>query len=233
MTAASNIGTATETLKWLKSPSTIEKNIIGEIGYLDSSKIVFDFSKYNFASKIHLSKVSKGIHSKVFNDFLMSHIKAGRYPILIKDVLAGKESTTERVIHDIAMKVVADPKLLKDFVAYALVKELEAANEIAESESLDQSRAERLEAMVYCFDALYKKIFDRANHQIKEVLAQAIQTDSDIINLVNMHPKKNGLNAAHVIFGMAALFITLYSTAFFFIDSNASILGLEKFFGLK
>lgn len=232
MSVASDSTISTETLKWLKTPSSIERDIIGEIGDLDSSKVIFDFSRYNISSRLRLSKISRGIHSKVFNDLLMSHLKAGRYPVLIKDLLTGKENASEKNIQDISLKIGSDPKLLKDFVVYALVKELEVTSEIAGQRSLSQQHADHLETMIHCFDAIYKKIFAQADHHLKELLADAIRTDRDIINLVRIQPRRKQMSAAHIIFGLSTLFIILYSTAFFFIDSKASWLGIKIFFGL-
>lgn len=222
----------TQTLQWLKTPSSIEKEIINEIDDLDSSKIAFDFSRYNISSRMRLSKISRGIHSKAFNELLMSHVKAGRYPLMIRDVLAGKESASQRNIQDIAMMINSDPKLLKDFVVYALVKELEATSEIAGAKKLPESRAEQLEAMINCFDGIYRELFSTATPQLKEVLADAIRTDMDIVKLVRVQPKRKGVNGIHIIFGIALLFTMLYSTAFFFIDTKASWLAIKIFLGV-
>lgn len=223
----------TQTLQWLKTPSSIEKEIIDEIDDLDSSKIIFDFSKYNISSRMRLSKISRGIHSKAFNNLLMSRVKEGRYPLLIKDILTGKESASQKSLHDIAMMISGDPKLLKDFVVYALVKELEATSEIAGSKKLPESRAERLETMINCFDGIYRQLFSSADPQLKEVLADAIRTDMDIVKLVRIQPRQKGINGIHIIFGMALMFTMLYSTAFFFIDTEASWLAIKMFLGIN
>jgi len=232
MSVVSDSIVKTQTLQWLKTPSSIEKEIINEIDDLDSSKIAFDFSRYNITSRMRLSKISRGIHSKAFNDLLMSYVKAGRYPLMIKDVLAGKESASQRNIHDIATMISSNPKLLKDFVVYALVKELEATSEIAGAKSLPEPRAEQLETMINCFDGIYRQLFSTADSRLKEVLADAIRTDLDIVKLVRIQPRRKGFNGIHIIFSLATLFIVLYSTAFFFIDAEASWLAVKKFLGV-
>lgn len=219
-------------LQWLKTPSSIEKEIINEIDDLDSSKIAFDFSRYNISSRIRLSKISRGIHSKGFNDLLMSHVKAGRYPLMIRDILTGKESAGEKQILAIAGKIGSDEKLLKDFVVYALVKELEATSEIAGAKKLPESRAGQLETMIGCFDGIYRQLFSAAEPQLREVLADAIRTDLDIVKLLRIQPKRKGLNGIHIIFGIALLFTMLYSTAFFFIDADASWHAIRMFLGI-
>jgi len=220
-------------LIWLKTAASIERDLIDEIGALDSSQVLFDLSRYNFTSRFRLSKISRGIHSKKFNDFIMSHTRTGRYPVLVRDIFTGKSSVSEAHLYDLSLSMISDPKLLKDFVVYALVKELEAANEIASHDSLPEAKAEQIEAMSNCFNSIYRNIFSNSDKQLREVLLHAIQTDSDIINLVKIQPKGMGSNAIRLIFGFAALFIMLYATAFFFIDSRASLLGIEKFFGIR
>jgi len=233
MSVASDTGIDGCGVSRLKSAENIEKDIIGNIGNLDSSKITFDISRYDLSAKFKLSKVSKGIHSKTFNDFIMSHVKVGRYPILIKDILKGKERVSDRHIYDLSMKIASDNDLLKDFVIYALVKELEAANKIANHDSLSQSKAERFETRIHCFNAIYKNIFSNADAQLKERLTHAIRSEKDIADLVKIYPRSLRLSAAYIVFGLGGLFIVLYSSALFFIDSQASLLGIWKFIGLN
>lgn len=232
MSFASNAESYSETVKWLKFPLSIEQDLIHKIGDLDSSKIIFDFSRYNISSRMRLAKISKGIHSDVFNQLFMSHLKAGRYPVLVKEILTGKEHASEKNIRDIAKIIGNDSKLLKDFVVYALVKELETNNEMVKEQSLSPSRAEQLETMIACFDAIYKQLFSVADDQLKAFLMDAIQTDHDIIKLLKIQPRRKEFNAIYFVFGFAALFTVLYSTAFFFIDADASWIAIKKFFGL-
>lgn len=68
---------------------------------------------------------------------------------------------------------------------------------------------------------------------MKELLANAIEADEDILHLVKISPNKSGIKAVSYIFAFAAAFLVLYSTAFFFIDVDASILAVKTFFGFK
>ena len=76
--------------KKIEAAESIEDNIVNELDDLYSSRVPININSYGFVSKLKLSKISLGFHSKRFNDFLNSHIKQGRYPVSVRNILSGK-----------------------------------------------------------------------------------------------------------------------------------------------
>jgi len=219
--------------KKIEVAEAIEDNIVSELDDLDSSRVPLDISNYGFVSKFKLSKISLGLHSKRFNDFLSSHIKQGRYPVSVRNILRGKGEVSEKAISLISEGLASDAALLKDFVIYALVKELEVAHKMTKKRSLSEKKANETEETMSHFDTIFKQLFSRADSGMKELLSNAIEADEDIMHLVKISPKKSGIKAVSYIFGFAAVFLVIYSTAFFFIDTDASMLAMKTFLGLE
>lgn len=217
--------------KKVEAAEGVEESIVNELDDMESSKVPLDISNYGFISRLKLSKISMGLHSKKFNDFLSSHIKLGRYPVSVRNMLSGKGDVSEKAIELISKEIASDAELLKDFVIYALVKELEIAHQMTKKESLGEKKATETAETMNHFDAILKQLFTRADSEMKELLANAIEADEDILHLVKSSPKKSGIKAVSYIFAFAAVFLVLYSTAFFFIDVDASILAVKAFFG--
>jgi len=221
-----------EVEKKIEVAETIEKNVVSELDDMDSSKVPLDITNYGFVSKLKLSKISLGLHSKKFNDFLTSHIKKGRYPVSVRNILSGKSDVDEQIVDHISELLAADDSLLKDFVIYALVKDLEISHQVKNKKSLSEKETNETEETMGYFDAILKRVFSRADPGMKAILANVIETDQDIMHLIKVSPKRSGIKGVVYIFAFAALFLVMYSAAFFFIDVDASILAIKTFFGL-